>query len=141
MYRRPLLCHAATPPPIAMQLEVAAGFTAAGELQLSYPEAEVAHVDERAVRGLDRVARLQHRGAVVAQDLPVRAAGEDAAAEPRPAHLAAHDVDDAPLAGRRAPERARRSHRDACVERELELRLGRFEGHGAPLRATSGKRA
>ncbi len=36
MYRRPLLCHVATPSAIPKQLEVAAGFTAAGELQLSY---------------------------------------------------------------------------------------------------------
>jgi hypothetical protein len=103
--------------------------------------AEVPHVDQRTVRGFDGVARLEHGRAVVAHDLPVRAAGQDAPGQPRPGHLPADDVHDAPLAGWRAAERARRGHRDAGAEHELELRLRRVVGHGAPSPGATHSRA
>ncbi len=54
--------------------------------------------------GLDRVARLDVGGAIGAHDLPVGAAGQDAAGQPRALDPAAEDRDDAPLAIGRGAE-------------------------------------
>src|SRR5262245_6196926 len=61
--------------------------------------------DARAVRGLDRVARLEMRDAVLTDDLPVGAAWQDPAVEACPVHAAAENIDDAPLAIGRVAER------------------------------------
>ena len=76
----------------------------------------------RAALGFDRVAGLDIGGAVVADELPVGAARQDAPLELRPVHRAAGDADDAALAIGRAAE----------VQHGLELGLDgedRLVGH------------
>src|SRR5262249_44636119 len=67
-------------------------------------QAVAGNEDARAVRGLDRVARLEMRDAVLADDLPVGAARQDPAVEPCAVHAAAQNVDDAALAIGRVAE-------------------------------------
>ena len=60
--------------------------------------------DQSAAVGLDRVAGSQVDDPVGAHDLPVGAAGQDAAFEPRPFDRAAEKVDDAAFAVGRGAE-------------------------------------
>src|ERR1041385_6527407 len=82
--------------------------------------------DLAARMGLDGVARMQVHDAVGAHDLPVGAARQHLAVEPRPFDRAAEDVDDATLAIGRVAE-----HLDAAERRRQRenRRLGN-ERHG-----------
>ena len=81
--------------------------------------AEVAHVDQRAVGRLERVARVELGDAVGADHLPVGAAGQHAPGKPLAAEAAAGDRDDAAAAERRVAQLLRRRERDLSPEERL----------------------
>ncbi len=85
--------------------------------------AEVAHVDERTVDGLERVARVELGDAVGADELPVGAARQHAAGEALPAEAAAGDGNDAPAAVGRFAKLLRRRERDLSPEERFEFQL------------------
>src|SRR5258706_16122322 len=88
--------------------------------------AEVAHVDERAVVGLERVARVELGYAVGADHLPVGAAGQHASGELLAAEAAAGDGNDAPPAERRVAQLLRWRERDLSPKEELKRQSKRF---------------
>src|SRR5438105_12319024 len=82
--------------------------------------AEVAHVDERAVVGLERIARIELGDAVGTDHLPVGAARHDAPREPLAAEAPAGDRDHAPAAMRRVADLLRRGEGDLSLEQRFE---------------------
>src|SRR5690348_10147618 len=95
-------------------------------------QAAIDDADERAVIGLERVARLELGDAVGPDDLPVGAARQHHAAEPWSRHRAAGDGDDAAPAEMAFAELERRRHAD--VEREDKIESWRVGSHGAKPR-------
>ena len=91
------------------------------DLRAGRAQAFVLNIDQGAGIAADRIARHHLDRAVRPDDLPVRAAGQDFAGEPRAMHFAAHDVDDAAMAAGRLAQVLDRSH----------LRL---DGEGEPQR-------
>ncbi|MBI2162266.1 MAG: hypothetical protein HYU25_18135 [Candidatus Rokubacteria bacterium] len=81
-------------------------------------------LDQRPAVGFEGVARVEIGGAVGADDLPVRPAGQDAPREPLAAERAADDVDHAPLPEGRPTEGQDLSHLDVGVEQRPEREHG-----------------
>src|SRR5579862_993387 len=80
---------------IAAGLDRPAGGERRHHLGRAVAQRQVADIDQRAVVGLQRIARLELRHAIAAQDLPIGAARQHLAADVRPRKLAAGDRDDA----------------------------------------------
>src|SRR5438874_5019315 len=97
-----------------------AGGKPADHLGRTMTVTEVAHVDERAVVGLERIARIELGDAVGTEQLPVGAARHHAAREPLAAEAPAGDRDDAPTAMRRVAELLRRGEGDLSLEQRFE---------------------
>jgi hypothetical protein len=91
----------------------------------------IAHVDQRAVVGHQRVARFELGHAIGAHDLPIGAARYHLAAQSRAKKFSAGDGDDAPPTLAHIAEIKRRV--DGHVRREDELKGRRSfrVGHGA----------
>ncbi len=85
------------------------------DLARPVPQTFAGDHDTRSRLGFDGVARFDIGGAIGANDLPVRPAGENMTGELRPTHDATGDADDASLAVRRAAE----------IVRGLELGVNR----------------
>ena len=98
-------------------------------LRRGVAQAAVDHVHQRAVGEAERVARLDLGHPVRADELEIRAPGQDLPLQPRPGHAAAEDGHDPPLPGRaRAEEEGRRDLRlDRADEVEARRRRLRHE--------------
>ena len=114
-------CLTGTPPFIGDSFEEGARRQAREHLRRAVAVAEVAHVYQGAVMGLDGVARLQLGDAVRTHDLPVRAAGQHPAGQARSRHFAARDRDDAASPERAVADFLRRRERDLGAKQPLEL--------------------
>src|SRR5438105_14754047 len=84
----------------------------AHHLRRAMTVAEIAHIDERVVARLERVARIELGHAVRANELPVGATRKDAAGKVLAPEAAAGDRNDAAAAERRLAELLRRRERD-----------------------------
>ena len=93
------------------------------DFRRAVPVAAVPDVDQSAVGGLQRVARVEVGDAVGADHLPVGAAGKHAPGQPLAGEAPAGDADDAPAAERRVAQLLGGSQGDFSFEELLEIQF------------------